>query len=422
MPALPSSETEGFSPPLFSAPPGTYLDFAASHPPDPAIREKLATLPSALFGNPSSLHRFGREAKRVLEEARERCAGALGCRPENLVFVSGASEGNNLILRASEFQTRKDRTFLVSRFEHPSMEAPASDLKRRGSPVTFLTPGTDGRLQPEKCEKKLREAREKGAEVQLLSVMSVQNETGTVQPLEELGALLRRYEAEFGQNTGKQKKIWFHSDLVQAVGKIPLPPLEDSPLDSAVISGHKLGGLRGGALLYLRKPRTFPFKGGKQEHGLRPGTENLSGIVSLSLALSSSCVPAAEQQKRHEEDLNKMKQLMKILQDLPAVRLFPKERLLRPEHYSPFILSMAVPPVPGEVLARLLDEEGMAVSTGSACSASEKDRHLKAQGLRISEEEARCMIRVSWGRETSFSVLEQFTEALKRVLPKSGLF
>ncbi|MDR2662346.1 MAG: aminotransferase class V-fold PLP-dependent enzyme [Treponema sp.] len=390
-----------------------YFDWAATALPD--------TDPGAApFGNPSSLHGEGRAARAALEEARTRCAGALRVKPEELVFSSGGTESNAAVLfsllrrprRSGEPHTAGSggaAELLYSAVEHPSIKENCTVLGELGLRCAVIPVDGEGRV----TEETLAGALKKHPPPKMAAIMAVNNETGAVNDLAALVSLIRSHSAEQGA------PVHVHCDLVQAAGKIPMDPAGWG-IDSASISAHKIGGPRGAGLLWLRKPLLPLVRGGGQEKGIRPGTENTAGALALARALETHGDPAAAEPAR-EDAARRMETLIGGLEKTGLCIFIPPGRAggtgtpsggLR---FSPWILQAAFRGrygiIPGEVMARSLDERGFAVSTGSACSSAEKKRPvLEAMG--IDRETAFGGIRISQGWSTTMEDIEALTEAL----------
>ncbi|MDF1569497.1 MAG: cysteine desulfurase family protein [Spirochaetaceae bacterium] len=376
----------------------TYLDWAATALPDPHIMQAMADTAVNFPGNPSSPYPSGKEAKAALEDARARCAAVLGCSPGQLAFTSGGTEANAIVL-LSRLLLLEPGTILISGLEHPSVAEPAKMLTRLGWNLNDLPPVADGRLAPEK----LAAALSKHPDTRLAALMGVNNETGAVQPLNECIEVVREAQRDAGG-----RPIHFHADLVQAAGKISVN-LADLDVDTASFSAHKFRGPRGVGLLYHRNPQFEAFiRGGGQEHGVRPGTENAAGAVAMAMALERWGRP-------HTAVAENGAWLLEKMAALEGVRIVPEERLKSPDNYAPGIISLSFPSVPGEVLARVLSESGYAVSTGSACSSNKKGKLPKAMvAMKVPKDTAEGMIRVSLGPTTTREELEGFLSTLER--------
>jgi cysteine desulfurase len=381
-----------------------YLDWAATAPPDPEIQEQVQKIAQELYANPSALHSLGREAEKSLSDCRRRMAGLLGCQPAELLFTSGATEANNMVL-FSLLHKKQDRRILISGIEHASVYEPAQTLKRLGFEVVQVAADDTGRIDPVRILSALDER------TVAVAVMLVNNETGRIQPVREIAGVIRDYQERSG------KKILLHTDAVQALGKIPFNP-RLLGVDSAALSAHKIGGPRGTGALYVRQGRIqqFLFSGGGQEYGLRPGTENLPGIYGF-VSAAEKAVGAIEENRRQAEAA--MESLLGELEGLPEVSVIPAGRTrVDAREYSPYILNLSIPPLPGEVLVRVLEEEGFIVSTGSACSSKRKDRFRILENMGVSRRSALSALRVSTGPGVGGAELSALAAAIRRRVPE----
>jgi cysteine desulfurase len=376
--ALPSSERR-------------YFDWAATALP-------ASVLGTESFGNPSSLHAEGRAAREALEQARSRCAAMLGVKPETVYFSSGGTESNAAAVFSQLFRRG---ACLYSAVEHPSIRENCRVLERLGRPVGVIPVESGGWVSGDG----LIRALEKQPDARFAAIMAVNNETGAVNDMAALTSALRRRPGP---------SVHIHCDLVQALGKVPVD-ISAWDLDSASISAHKLGGPRGIGILYLKKTLETLYRGGGQERGIRPGTENTAGALALAACMEACCPPEGLEEARQAAE-GRLAGLMKGLEALGRCRPIPLDRL-DPEdrRFSPYILQAAFDGVPGEVMARALDQEGFAVSTGSACSSSKAERPvLEAMGvdpkLRLEG------IRISQGRTTSREDIDLLVRAAAAVL------
>lgn len=374
--------------------PLTYLDWAATAPVSPEALEEFLRAARDYPGNPSSLHRDGTAARKALEDSRGRMAGLLGCRAERIVFTSGGTESDSLVL-LSLLRRPAPGSLVISSIEHPAVYEQAAILERLGWKVRRVDPGPDGRVDPgavaDAC----------GSDTVLAAVMAVNNETGAVQPLEGI----RRALDEAGRGG---RRIRLHTDAVQAFGKIPFNP-EALGADSAAFSAHKVRGPRGVGALYLRSPLEPLAAGGGQEGGLRSGTENLPGILAFGCA-AAAAVSSLEEGRSRARTLSD--RLLGHVRDIPDARPVPECRSPGDDRYSPWILSLSLPGLPGETAVRVLSDAGFAVSTGSACSSSRRKRRvLEAMG--VAEALAFSSIRVSLGPTTTASEIDAFAETLR---------
>jgi cysteine desulfurase len=375
-----------------------YFDWAATAPLDQA-----ALAESAPFANPSSLHREGRAARAALEQARERCASVLGVGAETLYFTSGGTESNAIALHSTLLRGGLGRV-LASAVEHPSIRENCRVLARLGRPTGEAGVEQDGRVTPASLAKAL----DAYPDTRTAAVMALNNETGAVMEMADLARCIR---------ARKGAPVHIHSDLVQAVGKIPVS-LSGWDLDSGSISAHKLGGPRGIGLLYLRKRLDPLYTGGGQERGVRPGTENTAGALALAACLERR---AAEDAVRtaYAEASARCARLVEGLLGIPACVLVPADRRPVDVRFSPYILQAAFRDIPGEVMARALDDAGFAVSTGSACSSARRTRTaLAAMGL--DQRTSREAIRISQGYSTTMEEIEGLLAAIQRICAPSG--
>nr|WP_229751979.1 cysteine desulfurase family protein [Marinithermofilum abyssi] len=375
-----------------------YLDNSATTRPDPEVIRVLSDVMENIYGNPSSLHGLGGKAERLVKQAREAVAKTLGVSPKGIVFTSGGTESNNAAIKGAAFQYQnRGRHLITTEVEHASVYEVCRQLQELGWKVTFLPVDVQGRVRPEDVEKALT------SETVLVSVMHVNNEVGTVQPVQAIGSLLQAYP-----------KVLFHVDAVQSFGKIPLRPKEWG-IDLLSLSGHKFHGPKGVGCLYIREGlQLMPLLvGGGQEEGYRSGTQNVPGIA----AFAKAALLAAEKGKQHAPRLYqwKMEMLQKLQSKLSGMMVNGD---LSREGCAPHILSLAFPGLKSEVIVHALEEEGVFVSSKSACSSKgeKPSRVLKAMGL--SDEEAVGAIRISMGLDTTQSDVEACTDALLRVIPQ----
>ncbi len=384
--------------------PLAYLDWAATARPEADIWQDAARVAAESYANPSSPHAAGRQAAALLADCRRRLAESLGCAPEEVVFTSGGTEANNLVL-FSLLLLRSRQRVVLSGLEHDSLFLAARRLESLGGQAAIVPAAAGGRVDP---------ARVLGAvdpHTALVALMLVNNETGALQPVAEVARGL----AELSRAGGG--RVMLHTDAVQAFGKIPFRPSELG-VDTAAISAHKIGGPRGVGALYLRRPgrRDFLNAGGGQEGGRRPGTENLAGAWALAEAGQRA---AAGLPERHRQARALMDGLIAGLRSLPGCRLLPEGRGagLPEELFSPYILSAAFPPLPGEVLVRVMESEGYLISTGAACSSRKKERTRVLEASGVPRELAASSVRISIGSQTTAAELEGLLEALRRRLP-----
>ncbi|MDW7773610.1 MAG: aminotransferase class V-fold PLP-dependent enzyme [Desulfobulbaceae bacterium] len=367
-----------------------YLDHNATTPVAPEVGSAISeTL--ELFGNPSSLYAEGRTSHTCLENARRRLALLLNCTARRIVFTGGGSEANNLALKGIAFSAGSRRHLIAAAIEHPSVLNTCRWLEQHGFEVTLLTPDREGIVQPETLAQAMRD------DTLLVTIMTANNETGVIQPVRELAAI-----AHAGGSL-------FHTDAVQAVGKIPLD-VQASNVDLLSFSGHKFHAPKGVGGLYVKKGIVLDalVHGGSQEHSLRAGTENLIGIAGIGRAaeLALENLPAvarlADLRDRLEE---------KLCEFVPgAWRNGHQARRL------PNTLNITLPGIRGESLVLALDQYGIACSSGSACrSGSPEPSHaLTAMGL--SPEDAHCALRLSLGYENTAEEIDRVVDCVGEIV------
>lgn len=372
-----------------------YLDNNACTPLHPRLREKWSEA-LELWGNPSSVHWAGRRGKEILRETRRRLAAHLGVSPLEIIFNSGASEGNSQVFwhwMSIPPENRRRNKILISSVEHSSIQKAALEAESRGYEV-FRIPVRRGLgLDMEFVERHLDER------TALVAVMWVQNETGEIFPLQELTSRAHRVGA------------WVHTDAVQALGKTPMD-LQSIGVDSASFSGQKVYALKGSGFLYWKKTQpNFKFIFGQQERARRGGTENLMGVWSLGEVFQGFEVEMIEARERVEALRDLLEQ--KLLREIPGVQITASDR---PRVGN--VSSLIVPGVDGESLLMALDLRGIAVSTGAACTSgsSEPSPVLQAMGLSLAE--ANSSLRVSLGWFSQLSEIEIFVDSLREVVER----
>ena len=365
-----------------------YLDNAATTRPSPGALQALARAADCYY-NPSSLHRGGLEAESLVSAARESVAGAVGGLPEEIVFTSGGTEGDNLVLLS--LNPRAARHVIVSAIEHDAVIEPAKKLASMDVKVDFAPAGPDGIVTPEAVEKLLT------PETALVSVMTVNNETGAVQPTREIARMLKRVKS----------KAIFHVDAVQSFLKT-----EDAPArlgaDIVTVSAHKIHGIKGAGALWVRKGiRLRPqILGGGQERGLRSGTEPVPAILAMGEACreGAGCLSARIEKIRALHAYGEA-----CLRDVDGIEIlsFPSQ--------SPWILTVSAPGYKSEVLLHALADRGICVSSGAACSKGKISRVLTAMG--VDRRTAEGFLRISLSHENEKEDLSALACALHDILP-----
>ena len=367
-----------------------YLDNSATTRVCEKSAEKVLELMTQCYGNPSSLHKKGLEAQREVAHARQAVAVSLGAQPREIIFTSGGTEANNLaVLGGAAAGRRRGKRIVTTAIEHPSVLEPMRQLEKEGFEVVFLTPDADGRVPEEAVLKAVT------GDTILISVMAVNNELGSIQPIEVLKKAVKRAGAP----------ALVHVDGVQAYGKLPLRP-EKLGIDLLTVSGHKIHGPKGVGALYVSKnarilPRTF---GGGQERELRPGTEAAPLIAGLGAAVEE--LPDWRQAYSRMEKLRDY--TLQKLSGLEGVEVnSPVEGL-------PYLLNFSALGIRSETMLHFLAQRGIYVSSGSACAKGKQSHVLKAAGLpdsRISS-----AIRVSFSRESTKRDADALAEGVREGL------
>ena len=358
--------------------PSVYLDNAATTPVAPEVLEAMLPYFQNFWGNPSSIHRFGREANRGVTQGREQLAALLACKPEEIYFTAGGTEADNLaITGAAMMKEGKGRHLITSTIEHHAVSHTCEALVKRGWEVTEVPVDGDGLVDPEAVRAAIR------PDTVLVTIMHANNEVGVVQPIAAIGAICR------------EAKVWFHTDAVQSVGHIPTH-VDDLNVDMLSLSGHKLYGPKGVGALYIRRGvRVRPLiTGGGHERGLRSGTENVPGIVGLGraaeLALAEMDTEAARQARLRDKLLDG------ILARVPDTFVTGSRT-----HRLPNNASIIAKYIEGEAQLLRLDADGIAASSGSACTSGSLDPSHVLLAMGIPVEFAHGSLRFSLGRNTS---------------------
>ena len=369
-----------------------YLDNNATTELLPAVRQAMEPYLKIAQGNPSSIHGAGRDAREGIESARRRVARLINARPRRIVFTGGGSEADNLAVKGAVFASPgRSGHVVTSVVEHPAVLQACRFLERAGHRVTYLPVDEEGRIDPEQLRRAIDD------ETVLVSLMTANNEVGTIQPVRELCAVAR------------ERGVLFHTDAVQAAGKIPLD-VRELDADLLTLSGHKFHGPKGVGALYVRKGvRLEPLvHGGKQEGGLRAGTENAAAIVGMGQAAE-----LAAGALRQAERIAGLRDLLER-----GVRESVPEALLNGhrEDRLPNTLNLTLPGLRGESLVMALDRYGVSLSSGSACKAGSPEPTHVLLAMGRSEEEAHCSVRFSLSHETTRRDIEETAAALAGVL------
>ena len=348
-----------------------------------------------LYGNPSSLYSFGQRAKEAVERAREDVARCIGAEPREIIFTSGGSEADNqALLSAAAIGKRKGKTHIISdAIEHHAVLHTLKKLEKEGFEVTLLPVSESGIVNVRDVEKAIRD------DTCLVTIMTANNEIGTIQPIREIGALCR------------EKGVLFHTDAVQAVGHIPVDVVKDNT-DMLSASAHKFHGPKGTGFLYAKKGVALSnlIEGGAQERGRRAGTENVAGIVAMSAALSESVENMGETAKRLSVLRDK---LIKGLSEIPHSALNGDARMRLPSN-----VNFCFEGIEGESLLLLLDDMGIAASSGSACTSGSLDPSHVLLAIGRVHDVAHGSLRLTIGDDATEEEIDYIIAAVKEVVKK----
>ena len=354
-----------------------YLDNNATTAVAPEVREAMLPYLTELYGNPSSMHTFGGQVGRVVEEAREKMAALLGAQPEEILFTSCGSESDNTAIWSALQTQPEKRRIITTRVEHPAILNVCQYWERQGYHVTYLGVDDKGRLDPDEYAEALSE------DTALVSVMMANNEVGNIYPVQRMAEMAR------------EKGVLFHTDAVQAVGKVPFR-LSETAIDMLSLSGHKLHAPKGIGVLYIRKGVRFrPFlRGGHQERGRRAGTENVPYIIGMGEAARL----AAENMEAERRDVACLRDRLEsgLLKAVPDCMVNGDV-----EHRLPNTSNIAFKNVEGEAILLMLDRLGICASSGSACTSGslEPSHVLRAMGIPFNY--AHGSVRLSLSRYTT---------------------
>lgn len=369
-----------------------YLDNAATTRPHPKVTGAISAALSDNYGNPSSLHAKGLAAERVMTAAREAVARTLGVSPSEIVFTSGGTEANNLAISGIALHA-KGRHVLTSAVEHSSVLAPIRRLAEQGFDVTEVPVDPEGRVSPESIAAALR------PDTALVSIMAVNNELGTIQPIEGIGHVIRSHNAGGG-------KAIFHVDAVQAWGKVRLRPAA-AGVDLLAVSGHKVHGPKGIGALYVRKGIQLASMqaGGDQERGIRPGTENVPGIAGIGAAATLVQADLEALAARVSSLRDRLREHLDATSDI---------RVNTPVNgIAPHILNVSFAGVRGETLLHRLEQDGIYVSTGSACHSHDPTPSHVLLAIGLSPDVAMTSLRFSLSRDTTIEDIDAAATAVR---------
>ena len=372
-----------------------YLDNAATTPVAPEVLEKMLPYFTQIGGNPSSVHEFGREAKAGIDRAREQVAKALNADPGEIIFTgSGTESDNTAIIGIAERLKDKGNHIITTAVEHHAVLHTCEHLQKRGFEVTYLPVDEYGLVTPEQVREAIRET------TILVSVMFANNEVGTIEPIEAIGAVC------------KEHNVLFHTDAVQAIGHVPVD-VQKLHIDMLSLSAHKFHGPKGVGVLYVRKGVRVPpyILGGAQERSRRAGTENVAGIVGLGEAIELACASMQESAAHMTRLRDKL--MAGIEASIPHIKLngHPTKRLPNNVNYS-------IQYIEGESMLLMLDMNGIAASSGSACTSGSLDPSHVLLAMGLSHEIAHGSLRLSLSDLTTEEEIDYVLEVLPGVVER----
>jgi cysteine desulfurase len=375
-----------------------YLDHAATTPVRREVLEAMAPFWDGRFGNPSSVHRWGRDARTALDEARERIAGAMGAGPDEIVITSGGTEGDNMaVLGVWRTRRREGRSAIVTTpIEHKAVLGAVHQAANDGAAERICRMTTDGVVDEASFTQLAR------SDVAIASVMWVNNEIGTIQPIERLAAI------------AKAQGIVFHTDAVQAFGKV-LIDARQTPFDLLSISGHKIGAPKACGAMFIRRgtPLEPLLHGGSQDRGRRPGTENVAAVVGLARAVELACDEREEEVARLAGLRDRFEAM--LLARVPDVVIHGRHAPARAPHISNF----SVPGTDSESMLMALDLRGIGCSAGSACQSGSVSPSHVLTAIGVSRELAGCALRLSFGCLNDAACVDRVSEVLATLVAKA---
>ncbi len=372
-----------------------YLDHNATTPTHPEVVKAMLPYYTEIYGNASSFHQFGQQARKAVEEAREKVADFIGADAGEIFFTSGGTEADNFAIKGIAYANQaQGKHIITSQIEHLAVLNPCKYLEKQGFRITYLPVDKHGLINPEEVRKAITD------ETILISIMQANNETGTIEPIAEIGKI------------AKEKAIYFHTDAVQSAGKIPVK-VKELNVHLVSLSGHKLYGPNGMGALYIAKgTRIQPLMlGGHHEKNKRAGTENVPGIVGLAKAVEIAQTTGEEEAIRLTNLRNKLESLIREKIEDVYLNGHPEKRL-------PNTLNMSFEFIEGESIILNLDMKGIAVSSGSACtSGSLNTSHvLKAMGIEAAV--AQGSIRFSLGKDNTDEDIDYVSEVLPEIVSR----
>lgn len=378
-----------------------YLDYSATTPVDKKVIKKMLPYFENYYGNPSSIYTLGQRSLFAIDESRKIIANFLKCKSEEVFFTSSATESNNLAIRGLIDKVKKNRKnlhIITSKIEHPSIIEVCRNLEKEGISVTYLNVGKEGVINVSDIEKNIRKS------TVLISIMYANNEIGTIQPISEIGNLIQN----LNKKRNNDEKIFFHTDAVQALNYLNCH-VDYLGVDMLSFSGHKIYGPKGTGVLYIKRGTLISpiFFGGGQEMRIRPGTENVPGIVGLGEAVRLISSDKIKNIKKLRDKL--IKEVLKI----PRSQLNGSKNNRLPNNAN-----FSFKGAEGESIIIALDQKGIFTSTGSACSSKSLEPSHVLLSIGLSREEAHCSLRVTLGKQTKEKDIDELIKLLPGIISR----
>ncbi|WP_137601572.1 cysteine desulfurase family protein [Paucilactobacillus nenjiangensis] len=376
-----------------------YFDNSATTQALPEVVSTYAKVSEQVWGNPSSLHKFGESAWNLLEQSRAQIAKLLGANPGEILFTSGGTEGDNLVVKGTAFEKREfGKHLITTTIEHPAIQNSMEQLEELGFDVTYLPVDEHGRISVEDLKAAIR------PDTILVSVMAVNNEIGSEQPLVEVADVLKDYP-----------KIHFHIDAVQGIGKGLQDAIMNDRVDFVTFSGHKFHAPRGTGFIYARAGRKIAplLTGGGQERNLRSGTENVPAIAAMAKALR---LLLDHEQEAVARELTIKQTILNHIQGLRNITIFSEDTA----NFAPHILCFAIEGVRGETIVHAFEEQGIYISTTSACSSKKHLASSTLKAMNVADDVATSAVRVSLGDQNTLAEAEEFNRVFDQLYAGFG--
>ncbi|MFZ2353397.1 cysteine desulfurase family protein [Paucilactobacillus nenjiangensis] len=376
-----------------------YFDNSATTQALPEVVSTYAKVSEQVWGNPSSLHKFGESAWNLLEQSRAQIAKLLGANPGEILFTSGGTEGDNWVVKGTAFEKREfGKHLITTTIEHPAIQNSMEQLEELGFDVTYLPVDEHGRISVEDLKAAIR------PDTILVSVMAVNNEIGSEQPLVEVADVLKDYP-----------KIHFHIDAVQGIGKGLQDAIMNDRVDFVTFSGHKFHAPRGTGFIYARAGRKIAplLTGGGQERNLRSGTENVPAIAAMAKALR---LLLDHEQEAVARELTIKQTILNHIQGLRNITIFSEDTA----NFAPHILCFAIEGVRGETIVHAFEEQGIYISTTSACSSKKHLASSTLKAMNVADDVANSAVRVSLGDQNTLAEAEEFNRVFDQLYAGFG--